>query len=201
MAGFNPMASLGGLGLGNTVTFIIAILMAIAVVGGIIGVIFYFVNQKRKWFLTVEFKIPRSDGKFITAEVGKGTYDAKRGAVFVKRNGKKPVPMKPFDIKKYLQGEKLLTVVQVGIEDYRPVLMESFIEMVDEQTGEEAALVKCKIDTTESKSWRVGFERESKSTYSIMGLLKEHFHIIALGMVIFLWGIQFLILYNRIKPA
>jgi hypothetical protein len=190
-----------GFGGGGIISLILSVIVAGIALGGVIGFFFWIYHSKRKWFIKVEFKIPRSDGKLVTAEWGKGSYDTARGVVFVKRAKKKPVPMKPFDIKRYLQGTNILTVVQVGIEDYRPVLQESYIEMFDAESGEDAALIKAKIDTTESRAWRSTFEREAKGAYSLMGLLKEHFHIIALGMVIFLWGIQFLILYNRIKAT
>ena len=179
------------------------LILTVVIAGGALllvgGTIFWLVHKKRKWFLIVEIKIPRSDGKFINSEIGKGSYDANRGVVFIKRKGKKPVPMKPFDIKRFLQGQNILTVVQVGIEDYRPVLTESYMEMEDDETGEVGALLKAKIDTSESKSWRNNFERETKNAYSIMGLIKEHFQMIALGLVIFLWGIQFLVIYNAVK--
>jgi hypothetical protein len=176
-------------------------------------IIFWFGWYRKQWNIKVEFKIPRginflNSGDLldntrvqgiVNAEWGKGSYDAKKGTVWVKRKGKKKVAMKPFDVKKYLQGDNILSVVQVGVEDYRPVLTESYLDMIDETTGEEAALLKIKIDTSESKAWKNSFERESKNAYSITNLLKENAHWIAIGLVIFLWGIQFLVLYNRMK--
>ena len=172
--------------------------LALVIFGSIAAAVYFLVYKKRKWFLNVEFKIPRSDGKFMNAEWGKGTYDAERGVVFVKRSGKKPVPMKPFDIKRYLQGTDILTVVQIGIEDYRPVLQDSYIEMEDEQTGEEAALIKAKIDTSESKAWRSSFEREAKAAYSIIGLLHQYAHFVGFGILFFMIFAGFAVLYGRI---
>jgi len=54
-------------------------------------IIYYFFYKKKNWNLDVEFKIPRSDGRLTFAEWGRGNYDDKRGCVFVKRKGKKPV--------------------------------------------------------------------------------------------------------------
>lgn len=178
-----------------SMTVVIAFVV-IAIIGG--GAYWYWYNKKR-WFLTVEVKIPRSDGKLLNAEIAKGSYDSKKGVVLIKRRGMKACAVKPFDIKRYLQGGTILTVVQVGIKDYIPVMLDSYLEMEDTETGEAAAMMKIKIDTSESQAWKTAFERDAKNTYSIMGLLQQHMPIIAIGLVIFLWGIQFLILYNRIS--
>lgn len=173
--------------------------VGVAIMGGIALLFFLIIRNKKKWFLKVEFKIPRSDGKIIQAEWGKGTYDARKGVVLVKRRKKKPVAMKPFDVKRYLQGADMLTVIQIGIEDYRPVLQESYLEMEDEETGEEAALIKTKIDTTESKAWKQSFEREAKNAYSIQTLLQQYAQYIGFGILFFMIFIGFAILYGRIQ--
>jgi hypothetical protein len=189
--------------------------MTLGVVGLIaVGAFFWWwYNNKKKWFLKVEVKIPRgikylnSDDVIkedqiqgiINAEWAKGTYNAKEGVVYIKRFKKKPIAMKPFDIKRYLQGSDILTVAQVGIEDYRPVLTESFLNMEDEKTGEKAALIRAKIDTSESKSWRAGFERATKDAYSIHGLLEKYAPYIGIGIILFMNFVGFSILYTRIK--
>lgn len=136
------------------------------------------------------------------SESARGTYDAKKGVVLIKRTGKKPVPLKPFDIKRFLQGGRrsdTLTVVQVGIEDYRPVLIESYLDMIDDQTGEEAALMNIKIDTTESKSWKESFEREAKNAYSLQSLIQQYASYIGFGILFFSIFVGFAILWSKVK--
>lgn len=186
---------------GGMVSLIVMMIVGVLVLGGITLFFFMMIRKKKKWFIKVEFKIPRSDGKIINAEWGKGSYDANKGVVLVKRNKKKAVPMKPFDVKRFLQGSDVLTVVQVGIEDYRPVLQESYLDMVDDQTGEEAAIMKARIDTSESKSWKQSFEREAKNAYSIQSLLQQYASYIGFGILFFMIFIGFAILYGRIKPG
>jgi len=168
------------------------------VVGTILGIIIWIVYKKKRWFINCEFKIPRSDGRLINSEWGKASYNAKKGVVLVKRKGIKATPLKPFDIKRYLQGANVLTVIQVGIREYLPVLPESFIEMVDDKTGESAAFMKIRVDTTESKSWKSSFEREAKNAYSIESLLQQFAPFIGWGIIIFLNFLGFAILYTRI---
>jgi len=172
--------------------------------------LWWFFYKRKRWNLKVEFKLPRNirsvvnrDGSIkvlgtLNKEWGKGFYDPNRGVVFVKRERKKAVPMKPFDVKRYLSDSGILSVIQIGIEDYRPVLDESYIEVVDDKTGEEAALIKAKIDTTEGKAWRNSYERERKNVYTIMNWIREHGNVIAIGLVVMMVLVGFGVLWTRI---
>jgi hypothetical protein len=135
---------------------------------------------------------------FTDAEWGKGFYNAKTGVVYLKRKGKRKVAMKPFQLSRFLQGQNTLTVIQIGAEEYMPVIPESYLIYEDEK-GDCASLLNVKADISESKSWRVQYEREAKKAYSIMGLLDKYGTWIGIGLVIFLWGVQFVMLYNKMK--
>jgi len=216
---FDPFGGLfsGGFGgiFGMFEAMIWVALVGVPVMAAILG-FFYWIHKKRKWNLDVEFKLPRSDGRLINAEWGKGHYNLKRGVVFLKRKRKKKIPMKPFNVGKFLQGQKILTVIQVGPEDYKPVLNNSWIEMEQDKPLRDeqgklirdkdnkiiyprAALLRMRVDTSESKAWKNSFERDSKSTYSIMSLLSQYAVPISIGLIIVLWGIQFIVIYTRVK--
>lgn len=200
----------GGSSNGGFFDSIIMIIIAVIILCCCGGGLYFFVTKRKNWNLKVEFKIPRNirrvrlrDGSLkvigtLNKEWGRGFYNSKNGVVMIKRKGKKPVPMKPFDIKKYLSSSNILTVVQVGIEDYRPVLDDSYIQLVDEKTEEEAALLKAKIDTSEGKSWRNSYERERKNVYSILSWMKEHGQTIAIGLVVMMVLAGFGILWTRL---
>lgn len=170
--------------------------------------LWFFIKKKKHWNIKVEFRIPRNirkvrmrDGTIkvigtLNKEWGKGFYDANKGCVFVQRKKKKAVPMKPFDVKQYLSDSNILTVVQIGVEDYRPVRDDSYITMKD-QKGSESALLEVIIDTSESKSWKNTFERESKQAYSIKNWLHEHGALVAMGLVLFMNLIGFAIVIAR----
>lgn len=194
----------GGGMLGDSITILFGVVI-LAVLG---GGLWWFIKVRKQYNIKVEFKIPRNIRRVRTPEGlkivgtlnkewGKGFYNAKKGVVMIKRKGKKPVSMKPFDIKKYLSSGNVLTVVQIGIEDYRPVLDESYIELKDTKTGEEAALIQAKIDTSESKSWKNSFEREAKMTYSIKNWISEHGGLVAMGLVLMMNLIGFAIVISR----
>ena len=189
---------------GNIIYIIIGVVVLLMCGFGL----WWFLKKRKTWNIRVEFKIPRNIKKVRTKEGtikiigtlnkewGKGFYDAIKGSVFIKRKGKKAVAMKPFDVKQYLSTGNILTVVQTGIEDYRPIRDESYIELKDID-GDEGALVQAVIDTSESKSWKNTFERESKMTYSIKNWIAEHGALVAMGLVLLMNLIGFSIVIAR----
>ena len=201
----SKMPFFGSSGGGGNIIYIIIGFAVLLVCG--FG-LWWFLKKRKHWNIKVEFKIPRNikkvrtkDGTIkiigtLNKEWGKGFYDALKGSVFIKRKGKKAVAMKPFDIKQYLSTGNILTVVQTGIEDYRPIRDESYIELKDID-GSEGALVQAVIDTSESKSWKNTFEREAKMTYSIKNWIAEHGALVAMGLVLLMNLIGFSIVIAR----
>jgi hypothetical protein len=206
---FSKIGLGGGGGSGNLLGNMMTILLGAVALACVVGGVWYLLYKKKSWNIKVEVKIPRNirniklrEGGYkvygtLNKEWAKGFYDAKRGVCYIKRKGKKAVPMKPFDIKRFLSTENILTVIQVGMEDYRPVLDDSYIEVVDDETGEEAALITAKIDTSESKSWKNSFERDSKSAYTIKNWIAEHGALVAMGLVLLMNLIGFAIVIAR----
>jgi len=162
------------------------------------GYLFYYiVYKKRNWNLLVEIKIPRSDGALLTAEWAKGFYDTKRGAVFVKRKGKKAIAMEPFEPTTYIQGSRIITVVQLSPEHYVPCALKSFL-YYDDKEGNKIAVANVKADFAASRSWKSSFEREAKQAYTIMNLLKDYLPYIGVGIILFLNFAGFAILYSKV---
>lgn len=171
----------------------------------IIGVIWYF---KKRWNLSVEFKLVRNDGRVINAEWGKGYYDAKKGVVYVRRPtmGKfsKGVAIKIFDIRKYIQGSDTITVLQVGPEDYRPVLNDSWTEYVTTSQDENGnivevkeAVINIKVDSGADKAWKSSWDVSAKKAYSIQSMLSQFQTPIAIGIVIICCFVGFAILWSK----
>jgi len=178
-------------------------IVLILVLGGGAWMLYHF---KKRYNLRVEFKLPRSDGLITQAEWGKGEFNAKRGVVFLKRKGMRRIPMKVFDIKKYLQGTDLLTVIQVGPEDYRPVLNHSWSEteviLINDETGEEKlekeAIMNIKVDTGLNKAWKSAFDISAKRAYSIQSFLNQFQVPIAIGIVVLCVFVGIAILWSRL---
>lgn len=182
---------------------VLGAIIGIAVLGGLVYYVFFL---KKKWNLRVEFKLPRSDGKFISAEWGKGLFDSKRGVVFLKRKKIKAVPMKVFDIRKYLQGTDVLTVIQVGPEDYRPVLLDSFtkhiVEYVNDDTGEikkvRESILNLKVDSGINKAWKSAFDISAKKAYSLHSFFQQFQTPITIAIVMVAIFVGFAIIWNRL---
>lgn len=164
--------------------------------------------MKKRWNLKVEIKLPRSDGKIVQSEWGKGYYNAKRGVVFIKRPGIRnmSIPIKIFDVRKYLQGADTLTVIQLSPEDYRPVLIKSYLEhdvtYVNEKTGKEytqkEAIINIEIDYGENKAWKASFEQASKQAYSLSTFFTQFQTPIAIAVVLVAVFAGFTMLWTRV---
>lgn len=181
-----PSGSVVGLYL---MMFIIGIVVLIFVGG--FGLMIW---NKKRWNLKVEIKLPRSDGKIINGEWGRGYFDSKQGVVFIKRPGliSKKIPLKIFDPKRYLQGSDLLTVVQLSPTDYRPVKPLSFLEYqiayTDDKTGKvtmvKEAVIDIECDTGADKAWQVAFDAAAKKAYSLQSFMQQFQTPIAIAIVL-----------------
>ena len=109
--------------IGSTVLQWVLIVGGGLLVLGIFGAIAAWALKRKKWNLIIEIKMPRNDGQVILRERARGYYDAKAGIVDIKRKKLKAVGMKPFDVKKYLQGTNYLEVIQLSPTEYIPVLL------------------------------------------------------------------------------
>lgn len=204
----NVGSSLTGIfsGTGNvlmTIVIIVGIcLLILLVFGGLFALYWY----KKRYNLLAEIKMIRSDGKIVLGEWGKGLFNSKRGVLLIKRKKMKAVPIKIIDIKRYLQGLDLVTVIQLGPNDFRPVINDSWtehiIEYVDEKTGElvkvKEAVLNIKVDTGDNKSWESAYQASSKKAFSISSILQMFQVPIAIAIVLISVFVGFAIIWTKI---
>jgi len=180
---------------GSSVMLLLLIGIVMTVLAVIICFIGFLIWNKKRWNLQVEIKLPRSDGRIVNGEWGKGYFNSKRGVVFIKRPGgifQPKIPLKIFDPKRYLQGDRLITVVQLSPIDYRPVLPESFLEhtvdYIDDKTGEvskvKESILEIKCDEGHSKAWQQAFDAASKQAYSLKSFIQQFQTPIAIAIVL-----------------
>lgn len=203
------------------------IAIGVFVVGLILLFVAVWIWKRRKWNLNVEIKLPRNDCRIINAEWGVGSYDSKRGVVLIKRKRGKAIPMKIFDIKRYLQGTNLLTVIQLGSEDFRPVLNDSWIkhdvEYIDEtkplkdkdgnplfdenekpmyeKTTVKEAIINIKTETEHNKAWKAAWDEAARQAYTIQSILRQYQTPIAIGIVVIACFIGFAILWTKLSAV
>ena len=181
------------------------------VILGMLAIILGILYFRKRWNLDVEFKLTRNDGRITNAEWGKGYYDSKKGVVFVRRPtmGKfsKGIAIKIFDIRRYLQGTSIITVLQVGPEDFRPVLNDSWTEHVttykDDKTGEikevKESILNIKVDSGLNKAWKSAWDSAAKNAYSIRSFMSQFQTPIAIGIVIICCFVGFAILWTKVN--
>tara|TARA_R100001530_G_scaffold112862_2_gene79845 strand:+ start:7050 stop:7679 length:630 start_codon:yes stop_codon:yes gene_type:complete len=179
---------------GSSIGLLILLGVMFTIMALIMCVIAWFIYNWRHWNLRVEIKLPRSDGTIVNGEWGKGYFHNKRGVVYIKRSGmlSPKIPLKIFDPKRYLQGDRLITVVQLSPVDYRPVLPKSYLEhdvdYQDEETGEittvKESILDIKCDTGHSKAWQQAFDSASKQAYSLKSFMQQFQTPIAIAIVL-----------------
>jgi hypothetical protein len=184
---------------------IVGVLIAVVV---ILGLFIWWRYTRSKYNLRVEVKLVRSNGQVIDGEWAKGSFNPVRGVVIIKRAKKKGVAMKCIDIRRYLQGSDLLTVIQLGPEDYRPVLYDSWtghLITYENEKGEKQnikeSVLNIRVDTGEYKAWKSSWDAASKRAYSLQSFLQQFQVPIAIAIVLIACFVGFAILYTRIKPG
>lgn len=190
-----------------SVLFYGAVIIVLIIILGLIGAWWFF---KKRWNLNVEFKLTRNDGRITNAEWGQGYFNAKRGVVYVKRPGagrfSNGLPIKIFDIRRYIQGDSIITILQVGPEDFRPVLNDSWTEHVttkkDAVTGEmvqvKESVLNIKVDSGLNKAWKSSWDAAAKNAYSIRSFFSQFQTPIAIGIVVICCFVGFAILWTKV---
>jgi hypothetical protein len=161
--------------------------------------------NKKRWNLAVEIKLVRSDGRFIGAEWGKGMYNATKGFVYIKRpKMRKKYEMKVFDVRRYLQGGNILTVIMLGADEMRPVLADSFTKHVVEYEDAQGkvkqvreSVMNIKIDSGDTKAWKTAFQAMAKKTYSIASFMQQFQTPIAIAIVLIACFVGFTVLWIK----
>jgi len=172
------------------------------ILGGLIciaifGCIMWWAMKRKRWNLIVEVKMPRTDGQVILRERAKGHFDIAAGVVDIKRKKLKAVGMKPFDIRKYLQGNNYLEVMQIGPEDYIPLLPKSYTKLVNEIDGEDCAIMEIETNLGKRKTWKNYMERAAKNRFTLIGFLDKHWRAIEISIILFVIFLGMAILWMR----
>jgi len=182
---------------GTWIIWGIIILVALAITGGAV----YWAKKRKKWNLRVEIKMPRSDGKLINSEKAKGFFDTKDGFVSLKRKGLTPIDMKPFNVGKYLQGNNYLEVLQVGPDDFIPILPKSYtiIKKSNAVPGEQTdyALLDIHGDMGERKQWASNAVESALNRFTLKSFMKRHEFAISIMIIMFGLFIGFAIVLSQ----
>ena len=141
--------------------------------------------QKRKWYLKVILKSPREGGRTINCEVARGYWDSRKATLWIKREGLfgDKFFVKLDDIRKYLQGNETIELEGSGVI-WKPILFESYLNVIDSETGQEASVMKYSMDFTKDKAWAIRSEREYINAFSLSDIFSKLKDYIGWGLVI-----------------
>ena len=204
-------------GTGTSIWMIVIIIIGIGIALLVLGVAIWYWFFRKKWNLKAEIKLTRSGGKLTNSEWGKAYFNAKRGVCFVKRPGSRQtaIPVKIFDIRKYIQGDNTVTFIQVSPEELLPVLHNSWEEYEDDEpmldkdgnivrdeegnpVHEKAAIINIRVDTGLNKAWRAAWSQAAKQAYSLRSFFTQFQTPIAIAVVIIAVFVGFAMMWTRL---
>lgn len=179
--------------------------VVIIIILAIVITLLIWSQRRKKWNLKVIVKLPRA-GQLIFGEFAKGHYDVKAGIVDIKRKRLKAVGMKPFDVKRFLQGNKILEVLQVGATDFIPIDPKSYETLTEEYKDDEGKVKTAKHvlfemftdDSLKRKTWKNYMERSAKDRFTLLGFLDKHWRAIEISIIMFVIFLGFSIMWIRL---
>lgn len=163
------------------VVIVICLILFIIIAGGL-GIWQY---KRKKWYLEVPLKMPRDGGRTINSEIAKGFWDARKATLWVKRKGLfgQKFFVKLDDAREYLQGGEVIELLGSGV-NWKPILPESYLTVINKETGQEASIMKYSMDFTKDKAWALRSEREYLNTFSVSDVFNKLKDYIGWGLVI-----------------
>jgi len=201
MENVGELTSRAGEFLGVAGKWVIWGIIILIVLGIFLGVAIW-AKKRKKWNLRVEIKLPRSDGKLINSEKAKGYFDTKNGFVSLKRKGLTPIDMKPFNVSKYLQGINYLEVLQVGPDDFIPILPKSYTiiekEKVKEGEQKKFGLLQIQGDMGERKQWASNAAESALNRFTLKNFLSKHQFAVSIMIIMFGLFIGFAIVLSQL---
>ena len=204
-------------GTGASIWMIVIIILGIGVGFILLAVAGWWWYTKKRWNLKAEIKLTRSGGRITNAEWGKAYFNAKRGVCFVKRPGRmqSAVAVRIFDIRKYIQGDNIVTFLQTSPEELLPVLNNSWEEYEDDEPmkdengnieydgdgneiHEKASVMNIRIDTGFNKAWKAAWLQAAKQAYSLKTFFTQFQTPIAIAIVIIAVFVGFAMVWTRL---
>lgn len=184
------MDSLGGV-VSTLISLGFKILAGIFVLG-IIGFLLFYNHKRKAYNIPVTIWIPRSDGKItdeISAKGGFFKIKQKSGGFVssfrLKRDKQSAIDIPP-PPSRYLVGlSRKLYLVQKGIDDFEPVLPDSF-RYVKTEGGNKLIVTDLKCINQDATAWTEDFRENSKRRFTLHGFWEKYKDFIQMTIFIFI---------------
>jgi len=176
---------------GSAVSLAIKVIAGVLVLGGIIGFILWR-KRKKAYNIPVIIWIPRSDGKItdeITAIGGYFRTRQKGGGIItsfrLKRKGISTVDIPP-PASRFLVGlRRKLYLIQKGVDDFEPVIPESFKEVTTSK-GKKVAVVNLNCINQDATAWVEDNRENAKKRFTFAGFWEKYKDFIQITIFIFI---------------
>jgi len=209
----NPFTDyMGGMGGGfstilSSTWSIVSKLLIAGLVGGIMISIIVWRKKKKAMNIPITVWIPRSDGK-ITDEISAvgGYYRIKQGdggyitTFKLKRKGLAAIEIPP-PASRFLVGlSRKLYLIQKGIDDFEPVLPDSF-KMVETSNGKKIAVIDLKCINQDATAWVEDVRESSKKRFTLHGFWEKYKDFIQITIFIFIVMLSMFINWKGLKEV
>ena len=192
--------------LSSTWGMVSKILGAVLFCGIIIGIIIWR-KKKKEMNIPVTIWIPRSDGK-ITDEINaKGGYIRSRqsdgGTITLfrlKRKGISSADIPPPSSRFLVGLSRKLYLVQKGVDDFEPVLPDSY-KMVETSSGKRVAVINLKCINQDATAWVEDNRENAKRRFTLHGFWEKYKDFIQITIFIFIVMIALFINWKGLKEV
>jgi len=176
---------------GNIIGLIIKIIAGILGIG-IVAVGMWMKKKSNMYNIPVTIWIPRSDGKITDEVQAKGGFpnirnkDGGNVTVFrLKRKGKQSIDMPPPASRFFVGLKRKLYLIQKGIDDFEPVLPDSF-RFVETQEGKKVPVTDLKCINQDATAWVEDNRENARKRFTLHNFWEQYKDFIQITIFIFI---------------
>jgi len=192
--------------LGSTWDIVSKILGAVLFCGIIVGVVMWR-KRKKAMNIPVTIWIPRSDGKITDEISAKGGYlktkqqDGGTITSFrLKRKGLSSIDIPPPSSRFLVGLSRKLYLVQKGVDDFEPVLPDSF-KTVTTTEAKKLAVIDLKCINQDATAWVEDNRENAKKRFTLHGFWEKYKDFIQITIFIFIVMLSMFINWKGLKEV
>ncbi len=203
--GSNIMGSFSGI-VGTTVSLVVKILGGLVALG-IVGFFLFWRKQQKQYNIPVTIWIPRSDGKITDEVQAKGGFFAvkpkdggKITSFRLKRKGLGSIDIPPPNSRFLVGLSRRLYLIQKGIDDFEPVLPDSF-RYVTTAKGKKIPVVNLNCINQDATAWVEDFRESAKRRFSFHNVWDKYKDFIQMTVFIFIVMLAIYIMWQGLQEV
>ena len=192
--------------LGTTWSVVSKVLLALGFCGVVITIILWR-KRKKAMNIPVTIWIPRSDGKITDEIQAKGGYirlkQTEGGYITIfklKRKGLATLEIPPPSSRFLVGLSRKLYLIQKGVDDFEPVLPDSF-KMVTTASGKRVAVIDLKCINQDATAWMEDTRESSKKRFTLHGFWEKYKDFIQITIFIFIVMLSMFINWKGLKEV